>query len=298
MPMPNQPTDTLAHPSPVGGAGVLSAPAPEPWLDSAALFGPAGEETSYRPAGDPAQVFGPRATLNPALSTRAEARPTGAADPANHAALQGMFFVLFAMFVLLVYRFRGFVLELFPIAVNGSRMNSAAQDRSILFRIFIGTANGMGMLALVAALTALYLESGAGDPFSEPFEFFNRAVALVIAAAIGAICLYRYLLHRLIVWVVGSREVIRELSNLNKIVFAIASVIGVPLLLLFGLDYETGGDSVAYFLAIFLSIFVLYYFIETFRFFVTRKISLLQWFSYLCAVEFLPVSYFILLVIR
>jgi hypothetical protein len=296
--MPSQPFDTPAHPSPVGGAGLPTASLPEPWLDSAALFGPVEEGTRYRPDGDPAQIFGPRATLNPALDARTEIRPAAASDPANQAALQGMLFVVFAMFAVLVYQFRGFVPGLFSMAVNGSRMNSAAQDRSILFRIFIGTANGMGILALTAALTALYLESGTGDPFPEPFRFFNRAVALVIVAAIASICLYRYLLHRLIVWVAGSRDLIRELSNLNKIVFAVASVIGVPLLLIFGFRYQTGENTVAWFLAIFLSFFLLYYLIETFRFFVVRKISLLQWFLYLCAVEFLPVSWFVLLAVR
>ena len=71
-----------------------------------------------------------------------------------------------------------------------------------------------------------------------------------------------------------------------------------PLFLVVALTEGPGIDRLLHGTAVFAAALYLLYLAKSYRFFVARDVSILQWILYLCAVELFPISFFVLVVAR
>ncbi len=87
-----------------------------------------------------------------------------------------------------------------------------------------------------------------------------------------------------------SRPFIAQLQQLRRTYFALAVVVVAPVLLLFALCPRGTGGLWFLLIVIELAVTSFLYFKETLNLFLSKKISILHWFLYLCGVEIFPIS--------
>ncbi len=124
------------------------------------------------------------------------------------------------------------------------------------------------------------------------------ALSLLSALAWCVIALYQYLTVNIIGVVTLSKPFTTQLQLLKRTYFSLLVVITSPALLLFALcPYGTGGFWFLVVAAEATTVIILYL-KEILNLFLSKKISILHWFLYLCIVEILPISFVCLLVAR
>jgi len=87
-----------------------------------------------------------------------------------------------------------------------------------------------------------------------------------------------------------ARSFITQLQQLRRTFFALMVVVVTPILLLFALCPRGTGGMWFLLIVIELAATAFLYFKETLNLFLSKKISILHWFLYLCGVEIFPIS--------
>ena len=124
------------------------------------------------------------------------------------------------------------------------------------------------------------------------------AMSLFATAACTAVAAFQLLATRLIGALTLSQPFTSQLVLLKRTYFALAVIVTSPMLLLFALcPRGTGGIWFTVIVAE-LAITAMLYFRETLNLFLSKKISILHWFLYLCTVEIFPISLLWLLTAR
>ena len=254
-------------------------------------------EAPFRSADSPEAVFG-RHTQRTAGTP--ESRPPQVVrqdTSANELALNGMAVLLFLLFSFLVFRHRPSVRLLFHSLAAKGQFTQLITEQSVSFRLFIREARLVGFLALltVSFRCGLIWSDLPAWGFPENAEDF---LLPLLAAVLLATLLYK----RILLWIVAvlSRKDNRVecIRAFNKTWFTITTLILSPAILCCVLaNPEEQKIAFAVFF-ILLTFSALYYLIKSFSFFVSLKISILQWILYLCAVEIWPISFFVLFVRR
>ena len=85
---------------------------------------------------------------------------------------------------------------------------------------------------------------------------------------------------------------------MNRIFSAFAYTLLTPLFLVVALVPAEEARAALIGVAAVSAILYLTYLTKSYRFFVKRDVSIMQWILYLCTVEFFPVSFFVLAVLR
>ncbi len=122
--------------------------------------------------------------------------------------------------------------------------------------------------------------------------YFGGSVGLSTLFMVLFILLGIY--QRIVGWVVGavtlSRPFIKALESLRAI-YSIAAVATLtPLFMLYILSSDSLSSPILYPIIIVLCIYLFLYLKEGANLFISKKVSLLHWFLYLCTVEILPIS--------
>lgn len=124
------------------------------------------------------------------------------------------------------------------------------------------------------------------------------AMSLLATAACTAIVGYQTALLRAAGAVTLSQPLVARILLLRRTYFALAVVVVSPALLLFALcPRGTGGVWFIVVAAALITIALLYLW-ETVNLFISKKISILHWFLYLCTIEIFPISLLWLLATR
>jgi hypothetical protein len=243
-------------------------------------------------------VFGVAGPLNASLTVVVEPRPISGRPDGNLLILDGLLLLLFVLYCLLIYRCRPIVSALFNAASVKGHLNQLAEDQSVSFRSFLRSANAAALLGVLAAGLKAALEWREYDPDSflpEPWVPY----LVLIGVAIGIILwIYKRLTNGMIALLSADAETVGKISLFHRILFAGSGLVFIPLVLLLGTV-----DVLQHRYLLFISLVVpagllLHALVKSFSFFLSRKISILQWFLYLCAVEIVPVSFFVLLALR
>lgn len=124
------------------------------------------------------------------------------------------------------------------------------------------------------------------------------AMSLLATAACTAVAGFQLLATRLIGTVTLAQPFTSQLVLLKRTYFALAVIATSPVLLLFALCPPGRGGVWFTVIVAELTITALLYFRETLNLFLSKKVSILHWFLYLCTVEIFPISLLWLLTAR
>ncbi len=241
------------------------------------------------------EVFG-------AASTRAAEQPVRDAHPVSltqDAIFQGFVLLLAVAYVLLLYRHFDDIRRLFRIvSENRSNERLTADQGNIGFSRLIRVAVLLGLLFMgVAAVkyTDLFFPDFSAEMHVPGAVLGFSLFATLVFAAGG---LFEAGLLRLSGAVTLLQPVTGRLLRLKGSYFAMAVILTAPVLLLFVFCAPHDGVAWSYVLITLLLIVSVFFFLETLNSFASKKISILYWILYFCAVELFPISFLWLIVVR
>lgn len=243
-----------------------------------------------------AAVFGP-ASVEAAPRTLP---PSGAPSLTDNAVFQSFVLLLAATYATLLYRNIGDIRTL----VGHISRDAASQQRlsedpgSSGFSRFLHIVTAIGMLflgvfavkygdALMPRLLTDTLSHGA-----------VLAMSLLATLACTAIVACQAALVRIAGAVTVSQPFVSQLMLLRRTYFALAVIVTSPALLLFALCPRGTGNVWFSVITIELAMTAFLYLKESLNLFISKKISILHWFLYLCIVEIFPVSLLWLSLVR
>ena len=249
------------------------------WRDTtaAAVFGPASVEAA------------PRTLL-----------PSGAPSLTDNAVFQSFVLLLAATYATLLYRNIGDIRTLVGHISRDatSRQRLSEDPGSSGFSRFLHIVTAIGMLflgvfavkygdALMPRLLTDTLSHGA-----------VLAMSLLATLACTAIVACQAALVRIAGAVTVSQPFVSQLMLLRRTYFALAVIVTSPALLLFALCPRGTGNVWFSVITIELAMTAFLYLKESLNLFISKKISILHWFLYLCTVEIFPVSLLWLSLVR
>lgn len=250
----------------------------------------------YRTVGA-GEFFGQQSLL-------AAPRPAAQQQPrlTDELPFQGLVLLLTLLFGLLLYRNPGDMRALVGRVAFERRDSERTSDESgnAGFTRFLNIALALGFL--LAGVTAVRL-CDRPDIAQELLSMGNGStLSLLLALGVGLLFLLVYLYGILLLRAVGGVTLTSgfttQLIRIKRGYAALGAIILAPVILLFALS-PLGSDTIwAGLLTAGWLITFLLYLRETFALFISKKISILLWILYLCAVEIFPVTLLWLLVVR
>ncbi len=265
----------------VGGlAGDESVGEEMPWREVPveAVFG----EASTLVAGRPYDAGQLRAAVSPVT-----------ADPV----FQGLVLVLAALYCMLIYRSLGDIRRLLTRVSRDTPMSERLFDEPGHNGLFCfpnrATVIGLLFLGVVA------VRFGASRfPLPGDFPGIGALASLLATLACVALVVFQAAVVSAVGAVTLSQPLMGQLLQFKRTYFSLAVILAVPPLLLLVLA-PPGTGALWIVAAIVLSaVPFLLYLIESLRLFISKKVSILHWFLYLCTVEIFPISLLYLLAAR
>lgn len=218
----------------------------------------------------------------------------------ENAVFQGFVLLLAATYGTLLYRnlsdVRMLIGRISRDTASGQRL--AEEPGSSGFSRFLNITAAIGMLfmgvmvvkygdALIPQRLVAMLPHGA-----------VLAMSLLATAACTAVAAFQLLATRLIGALTLSQPFTAQIVLLKRTYFALAVIVSSPALLLFALCPPGRGGVWFTVIVAELTVTALLYFRETLNLFLSKKVSILHWFLYLCTVEIFPISLLWLLAVR
>ena len=191
-----------------------------------------------------------------------------------------------------MYRYYEDVVVMFSSVLRGGVVVSSRvseRRQSDIFNGFLGKLIFVGV-AFVGLLTfGFVLRGGMASAVDTTLKALMLPIAIVMIF-VAMVCV-----QHLFLWCVGyvtrSRSMVRALIQMRTIYFVFLSVAVAPLLLLSQMQWGglyTGWLIVAAVVAL---VALGLYLKESLEMFMSKKVSILHWFLYLCTVEVLPLSF-------
>lgn len=285
-------TDSLPD-SMAGDADSVAGVAPAvtaDWLQTVA-----GTHDGFRDAA-PEAVFGAQSTAAPAP------RPVPSAAPSltSNAVFQGFVLLLAATYAVMLYRHLGDI----RILLGRVLRDRATSDRLTEEPGGSGLPHFLNISAAIGILFIGVITIRYGDSLMprNVVELLPRSAVLLLSLAaslaFAGVVLYQTAALRIVASVTLSQPFLGQLAMLKRTYFALMVITVSPPLLLNALCPHDTGEGWFYVIAIELLLTAILYLRETLNLFISKKISILHWFLYLCTVEIFPLSLVWLLVER
>ena len=154
---------------------------------------------------------------------------------------------------------------------------------------FLWAAIGIG-LPMLALLTLRLTDRWFPIPEVVP-EAWIPVLGLLATVGLAVLLLFQVGLLRITGYITLSRPITDQLVALKFNYLALSVVFLCPLILLFLLASPDTGHILSFGILILGGALLLLYLKESLMLFLSKKISILHWFLYLCAVEIFPVSF-------
>ncbi len=241
------------------------------------------------------EVFGTRSTI---VVTRATT--SGVQSLTENPVFQGFVLLLAVVYAQLLYRNLGDVrLLLGRISrdtTSGKRLFDDPGGSG--FARFMNTTTAIGVLFL-GIMAVKYGDALLPTPLLQRLSHSAVLVLSLLAVTCSTVVLLlQWGFLRLTGGITRSQPFVTQLLWVRQSYFALAVILISPALLLFALCPRDSGGGWFLLMIIELTITIFLYFRETFNLFLSKKISILHWFLYLCTVEIFPISLLWLLVTR
>lgn len=244
-----------------------------------------------------ADIFGPESTLA-AVETGPVADSARTYGLTETYAYDGIVLCLFVLTCYFVHSYRSSLAMVFRVLAMRLSVEKVYEEQTLFFRQFIRLTALWGLL-LCSGLVIRCV--AALDPEGLPVIRSGMAANLVCIAAIGAvacIALYRAAIVGLIAGVTGNRGFFSIHRLMTRIFSAFSYVLLTPFFFIVALTNGRGTLWLLYAVIVLTALLYMLYLTKSYRFFIGRDVSTLQWILYLCTVEIFPVSFFILAVTR
>lgn len=221
-------------------------------------------------------------------------------DPiAGDALFQGLVLLLATTYALLLYRnltdVRLLLNRIIHDSASGKRLYDDPAGNGFIRFMNITTILGLLLCGVLVAKYAGLLLPGnliASIPGAA------LGVSLLATCACGGMALYQVILIRISGAIVLAQSFTSQLQVLRLTYFSLFVVITTPTMLLYALCPQTTAKIWFTLIIIEFAVTFILYLRETLNLFISKKVSILHWFLYLCAVEIFPVSLIWLLAIR
>ncbi len=230
-------------------------------------------------AESPRQVWG---VYSQQAGTKRSPLPRPADPPAWQVPLAAV--VVLCFYCYLLFRFRPHILLCLKNMGSAQKELSLQQGYGVDFARFRWLSAGLAALGLSTFMIAWLDRQVEVDKAL----LFGGVLGVVVAIGI-----YRRLAIQLIGWGADDRTLARDLRFLNQLDFVILGLFYTLPAMLIGLG---GRLFTAGF--VLLGLLLCYHYQILFQYFSSRSFSKLHWFLYLCAVEFLPISFVVAWALR
>lgn len=247
---------------------------------------PAGSH-GFRNAA-PEAVFGTLSTAAPAPQPDLSAAPS----LTSNAVFQSFVLLLAATYAVLLYRHLGDI----RILLGRVLRDRATSDRLTEEPGGSGLPHFLNVTAAIGILFIGVITIRYGDSLipRNVVELLPRSAVLLLSLAaslaFAGVALYQMATLRIAASVTLSQPFMGQLSMLKRTYFALVVITVSPPLLLYALCPPGTGEGWFYVIAIELLLTAVLYLRETLNLFISKKISILHWFLYLCTVEIFPLS--------
>ena len=242
------------------------------------------------------EVFGREAILIPERTHEGQSRPSFSSD----GLFQGFVLLLAALYGMLLYYNMGDIRALFERIARNSAGSKHVFDeyRGSSFPQFMNTSGIIGLFFL-GLLAVKYSDVVLPTPLSDHLPLMAAMpLSVAITVVFCGVLILQWLLLQTIGLVTLSGKFIGQLLQLRQLYFTLANIIISPTLLLFALCPAGEGEIWFFLIVIELAISLLLYLREALNLFLSKKVSILHWFLYLCGVEIFPLSLLWLIVTR
>lgn len=239
-------------------------------------------------------IFGPR-SVQASMPFDHATRPDPLAAPAYHAA--GLLLLLF--YGILLYRHLDDAGRLLArLRHNQASEKRRYEDSGGSYTRFLRISAALALFTAgfaVVRLTAGLLPDALVEALPQTLALLG---GLAVTAALGIVLLYRLGLTAGIGMLTYSEALVARLRLINRHTTALCTVVLLPPLLLWLLAPQGSGRGWLAVIIIELLAVAALYLRETLLLFLSKKVSILHWFLYLCVVEIFPLSLLILLAAR
>ena len=205
-------------------------------------------------------------------------------------AYEALVIALFILACYLLYQYRSSIGILFKMQTHRVPLEKVYEEQTLFFKNFLRIA--LGMMALLAV--GIVVRLGDFWQVSHWLPRFSRAesnwIVLGVLIACAGVMLYRYLANLLIGGVTQNRQFFDRYRFMNRVFSALSGVLLTPFFLLCALYEGVGVRWIIYLMIGMIALLVGGYLESSYRFFVSRNVSILQWILYLCTVEIFPLS--------
>lgn len=244
-----------------------------------------------------ARMFGEGSTLADGVAAAGEA----ACDVAwltGNLFVQLIVLAIFVTYSLVLYGYGSHVATVLNLSRGKLYVEKLLEDQNYVFEKFLALTNILGLMVIsVAVVKAADIGWGEQAAGLMPRWMQMSLIGLVWVA----MCVVT-LVQRMLLGVVGvvtlNRGLTEKITYLKKLALSLFTIIATPTVLMMALA-PAGVSKVLLVIAIAESGVALVFFLfRTYMIFIEQKISILYWFLYLCAVEILPLSVPIALMLR
>ncbi|MBQ8470571.1 MAG: DUF4271 domain-containing protein [Alistipes sp.] len=228
--------------------------------------------------------------------------PFAHAEPHAHTATTGfglLVVALLCLYATLLYRHIGDVrLLLAHITLPGSSGERLQEDSGSSFSRFLTICGWLGIVLAGASIIYFTNDAIPNAWMGLMPQWSALVAALGVILAILVLLIYQTGITALIGLLTFSQPLIEQLWMVKRLLFALLTILCAPPLLLLVLTPQGGGGFWLWIVVSELLISLVLYLHETRMLFISKKISILHWFLYLCTVEIFPISLLWLLALR
>lgn len=213
---------------------------------------------------------------------------------------EGLVLLLAAVYAILLYRHKSDVqLLLYRISHDRASSERLMEDPGghTLTR-FLKISAAIGLLFIGVAMTRIAETFFADAALPTLPDHAEMGAALLFAAIWMAVTAYQAVVLKTVTTVTLTRPFMTQLWLLKRTYFALAVVAATPPLLLLALCPPQTGTLWLGIILLESAVTAVLYVRETLHLFIAKKIPILHWFLYLCAVEIFPFSLLWLIAVR
>lgn len=117
---------------------------------------------------------------------------------------------------------------------------------------------------------------------------FTTPIAILL---VGFVVFYRFIMSWLMRWVTQDFDFFHDLRFKSRMILSFFSLIVSPVIMITIFSPDQIFGILKYLMIIILIIFTLFYIIRIYQLFNSKKVSLLQYILYFCAIDFIPISF-------
>ena len=212
-------------------------------------------------------------------------------------AYQGLVLIVFVIFCYVLNRYRTSLHMVFQMATGWLSMERTFDENALFFNRFLRLSGVWGVV-VVSGILIRGADLFGPERWLPDVSWAGEAVVLAVVLAVTGVALFRYLLPKVVESVIADNLFFARLRFRNRVYSAFSNIVLTPLLLIVALADSSAIVRFMYVEAGALILLILLYLGQSYRFFMLRNVSILQWILYLCAVEIFPVSFFLLATMR